>query len=257
MSIKYSKAPISEVSFGIVFDTHTLLLNSIIFELLIELRNSFPFISVRPASDLQEVIGGNLQNTADYNSSGFAMYQLINVEKQRQFFIQHNSFSFNWVRKDDQPIGNYPGFTQLYSEFKGIMNLLEKLFNKFNIDYTTSLKNYFLNYSDRINVSAYGEKGVWGIINISNISFQANNKIFHSNNIINTYTTKCDAINGDIVTTFNSPTIGPEQLLLISNNIDGILNDKKDIDGWFSIARELQINFFDSIIKKEVLDDWK
>ncbi|WP_293893043.1 TIGR04255 family protein [Flavobacterium sp.] len=253
MSVKYSKAPISEIIFGVVFKSNILFQNGVLFELLSELKDRFPNMFTHPSLGEEDVVNGLIQVTILHEDAGFSAYRLVSNDNKWQIIFHQNSFSLHWVRKDTEDVGNYPGFSNIFSEFLSIINLIKAKIN----DLDTHIKAYSLSYSDRVNLQEYEESGlsIFEIITIQTPKFSISKKEYSYNNFYSRYSVFCEEINGYSIFGINTPTLPIGQLLIIDNKLKGYNDDS--IEVWFEKAHKIQTSFFENIFSETILKMWK
>jgi uncharacterized protein (TIGR04255 family) len=259
MAVKYSKAPISELVCGIFFNSNLLLIDGIIFQFLTRTQGLFPVIQTLPTIPSDEVVNGIIQTSQDYIKAGFVTYRLFSNDMKWQVLIQQNMVTLHWVRQDDENVGNYPGYDQIFAEFKRIYIILRELIPDDNI-FNANIKSLYLCYTDRINMEPYRIRGMGidDLITLPPIQFKANNTNIKANNYFNRFSGACNDIDGYFIASINSPTImGLGQFLIIENKVKGSLSDSRFMDDWFESAHQIQLSFFESIFKSAVLEEWK
>ena len=260
MAAKYSKAPISELVLGAFFNPGLLLNNGVLFELINKLLVEFPVLNTHPVFAFEELANGvTIQSQADYTKTGFSTYHLISEDGKWQILLLQDMITLHWNRKDDESVGNYPGFTTTFRKFKNIYDTISELLKKHDLDMAASIKSYYLCYNDRVDLEEYKSKGlnVDNIINISTPSFEYASKVYVANNYWNRYSVTCDAISGYSLITINTPTLETgKQLLIVENKLRG-KTPNSDIEEWFLIAHDSQMSFFEKIFKQEILKSWE
>jgi uncharacterized protein (TIGR04255 family) len=258
MAAKYSKAPISEVVCGIIFNSNLLLNNSVLFKLLIRLQDDFPNIQTHPTINEDEVVNGIIQSIPDYLKAGFSTYRVISADGKWQVLVQQNLITLNWVRQDAENVGNYPGFQTVFDKFKQIYTITKQVLGD-DQKFQSSIKYYYLAYSDRVNVEEFkgSENPIMEITTLQPPTFQVNNKEYKANNFFNRYSVQCDAIDGFSIITVNSPTMaGYGQILMVENKVKGAPAKYSVIDDWFEVAHKIHVSFFETFFSKKILDQW-
>ena len=251
MSVKYTKAPISEIIFGVVFKSNILFQNSVLFELLVDLKDRFPNMFTHPTLGEEEVVNGLIQVTTSPENAGFSAYRLVTSDNKWQVIFHQNSFSLHWVRQDTEDVGNYPGFSKIFDEFLKIVNLIKEKIN----DLDTHTKTYSLSYSDRVNLQEYEGLSIFEIINIQTPKFSINEREYSYNNFYSRYSVSCEEINGYSIFGINTPTFPIGRLLIIDNKLKGYNDDT--IEVWFEKAHKIQTSFFENIFSETILKLWK
>jgi uncharacterized protein (TIGR04255 family) len=262
MAAKYSKAPISELVFGIKFNSNLLLANGIFFDLINRITSNFPVIQTHPVPQEEELINGMIQVTIDYATSGFSIYRLSSQDRKLQILITQNSLTLHWYRRDDESVGNYPGFGNIFDKFYEQYSAIKSLITISDQEFENSIKSFYLCYNDRANLEEF-KRMRWGIpliINLPSPSFSYGGRTYPEDNYYCKYSTNCEDISGYSIITINTPT-APEigQVLVVENRLIGIPDDKqrKDLRSWFDIAHEIQLSFFENIFTDRALNHWR
>jgi uncharacterized protein (TIGR04255 family) len=259
MAAKYSKAPISEVVCGIIFNKNLLLNDAVLFRLLVHLLKEFPMINTHPTIPDDEVVNGAIQTATEYSKAGFTTYRLYTEDGKWQVLVQQNMVTVHWLRQDEENVGNYPGYNYIFAKFYDIYNFTKDLVND-DLKFDENIKSYYLSYGDRINLEPYKLEGnsVADLITLPPPSFELNKKQYTANNYFNRYSIPCDEIDGYAIISVNSPTIpGFGQILMVENKLKGTSKKFSTVYEWFDTAHEIQISFFESIFKSEILEIWK
>jgi len=259
MALKYTKAPISEVVFGVILKTNSLLANGILFELLHNLSREFPNIQTFPARPEDDLVDGLIQSSVDYSKSGFVTYRLYSSDAKWQILIQQNIITYHWVRADMQPVGGYPGFSACFDRFLQVYKKTNELFTKNGISLESNIKNYYLSYVDRVNFSEYQSKGmkISDILNMSFPFFSINGRKYTTDNCFNRYSVACEEINGSSIIGVNTPTVPSfGQMFIVDNKLKGY-SEKIDMQDWFRVAHGLQVSFFENIFTEKILKSWE
>jgi uncharacterized protein (TIGR04255 family) len=259
MAVKYSQAPISEVVCGVFFKSNLLLNGSILFQLLSQLSSEFAVLLTHPTLPEEEVINDSIHATTDYQRAGFTMYRLLTEDKHWQVLVQQNMISFHWARQDEEAVGNYPGFADVYEGFRKLFNRVRDLV-KDDTKLFSDIKACYLSYVDRVNLEIYKQQNlrISDILSITPPGFCVNEKQFLANNYFARFSAPCDEINGFSIMSMNSPTIiSIGQVLVVDNKLKGVPKEQGNIDGWFSTAHEIQLSFFENIFKPGILEIWK
>jgi uncharacterized protein (TIGR04255 family) len=259
MAAKYSLAPISEVVCGVFFNNNLLLLDGTIFKLLTTLSSSFQIIQTGPTISSEEVVNGSITTSTDYISAGFSTYRLTSDDHKWQVLIQQNMITVHWVRQDQENVGHYPGFNNVYKKFKEIFSLAIDTFGD-EKSFREHIKSCYLSYTDRVNFEIYKRDGqtIPDIITINPPAFSAFDKQYKADNYFSKFSGPCDQINGYYITSINSPTLhGFGQLLIVENKVKGGLSPTDPVDEWFIKAHQVQVSFFESIFTQKILKTWE
>lgn len=250
---KYKKAPISELVFGLIFNAPVLQNNSIIFELLSELKIEYPKLTTQP-SIFEEIFQSNeVINNLNYHNSGFSLYRLLNEDENYMILIQQNFILLHWIRKDDIIVGEYPGFSAVYEKFEKLLSSFTKLFNNYlpknNID--KSIGTFLLNYIDRVDYKT--EKSINDILDFKIPPFIFNDEDSSMNCKFGRTINDLGYSIVDINTQVDS--FGTK-ILNVANKIKG----KAEFENrkhWFENANKEQNTFFESFFTETIRQKWK
>lgn len=263
MAITYQKAPISELIFGVIFNNNLLANDYILFELISELKKEYPILHTQPPIFEEELQGYNVFQNINIASSGFSLYRLSSSDKRYLIQLQQNFIILNWVRNDDQKVGLYPGFSEVYERFKKIFSIVESKFSSFNteIDLYRNIKAFTLHYQDRVFYKAHipDLSAIEEIINIKIPSIKSlDDSINPANNIFSKYTIPMNNLNGYSIVSINTGLSKPtnEQVLIVECRLKGKYDGNK-LDDWFKSAHEIQVKFFENFFTTKILDSWK
>lgn len=250
-TIKYSKAPISEVIFGVIFNTNALFEDLLIFKLLEELRNSFPLINTHPTQSEEEVLNGIILATPFYEKAGFSTYRLSSSDGRFQILLQQDLITFHWTRTDKEDVGNYPGFSSLYKSF---IEIYDSIIIK-NKNVLNKIKHYYLGYVDRINLEDFKEFSLKDFFKISMPTFNLNNKEYVYENFISRFSQACEEVGGYSISGLNTIPTPIGRILIVDNKVKGLTD--KPIDIWFQDAHEIQVSFFENLFSNLILEKWQ
>lgn len=254
--IKYSKAPISEVIIGVTFNTPIFQTENVIFELIAYFKEEFPSISVHAPLADEELKDFKLVNGIDSKITGPGLYRLRNQNFMVQ--LQLNKFYFNWIRGDNEMVGEYPGFNRLLNKFNELTEVMSSFLRKrnSNLEIFNGIKYLELHYQDRFYWQDYIGNLSY-LDQIINLSIPVLNKENVPNNIFSNYTIPVKIINGHCKISINTTgSISQRQLIVLENNMKGKV-EKNDFNNWFKKSHELQIDFFEQFINKKLLASWK
>lgn len=260
-TVIYSRAPISEVVFGVTFNSSILSTQNIIFDLISELKSGFPIISFQPPIADEELKGFKLFSGINIDACGPGIHQLRNREGDKMVQLQWNKVYLNWIRGDQKNVGTYPGFVNLMSEFLSLFDQIAKVVQGVNpsVDILRSVKYYELLYQDRFIWLEYIStlKDIKKIVNISPPTFLFNQKEIAVNNIFSNYTIPIEELGGYAKIALNTGTSDFEKQLFIAQiGIQGDSQGRK-INEWFNDSHNYQIAFFEQIFTNELLKTWK
>ena len=257
----YKNAPISEVIFGVTFRRGILGIDNLIFDLISDFKDNYPIVYAQNPLFDEELQDFRFLTNLNLHQTGQAVYRLQNETEKRLLQLQHNKYLFNWVRRDDQSVGEYPGFTKLYNQFANGYDSIVKKFAKLlpEMEVDKYVKYFELHYQDRINWQNYinNLSEIDKILKIQ-IPFMPNLKggVYAPNNIVSKYTIPMPDQEGFGVITINTASSEQgEQLLVVECAIKGRsenLNKKE----WFMKARDMQLQLFDQLFQNEILSSW-
>jgi uncharacterized protein (TIGR04255 family) len=248
--VKYSNAPISNVSLAVIFNDADLINESIFFEILTILNKKFEEVEVRPTFEEEIVVNGLIQRNINFDVAGFTAYGFSNPTENIQVNLQQNLVFLQWARNDDEDPGHYPGFESLYEAFTEIWANITLLFP--GID--SKVKSYALSYVDRVPLQQ-GDK-ISEFVNIKLPEFESNNAKYFTNSIVSALIADCSEVNGHCMIKINTPTLPIGRLLIVENKIKGVPGNLT-IDEWFNKAHKVQEDFFSSIFNEKLLYEWK
>jgi uncharacterized protein (TIGR04255 family) len=263
MSVKYQKAPISEVIFGVIFDTNLLARNSILFEIITELKKEYPILQTSPTifeEDLQE---NKLFQNINPDTAGFSLYRLMDNDRKLIVQLQQNFLVLNWVRSDDHNVGSYLGFTHLFEEFKKLFKLIQTKFESYNpeTDIFKHIKSFTLHYQDRVFFKEYIDdfSQISDLIAMQLPVFKlSDNYSVPPNNIFSKFTTPLPSINGYSIISINTGVTLPsnQQILVVECRMKGKFAENS-LDKWFEEAHKTQIIFFENFFNQKRLEEWQ
>lgn len=262
MAVTYQKAPISELICGVIFTNNILAHELILFELLFELKDEYPDINTQPPIFEEEIQDYKVFSTINTTATGFSLYRLSSADKKFMIQIQQNLVLVNWIRTDDQKVGSYPGFPTVYKRFKDIFSRIEQKLGKYipDVDIYKHIKNFTLHYQDRVFYNNY-INDLADLEKITNLKTPiitgADAKILPANNIFSKYTTPVKEINGYSIISINTGVSRStnQQILIVECRLKGKFDGK--IDEWFNNAHSIQLAFFETFFKPNILDEWK
>lgn len=259
MAIKYTKAPISEISFGVFLKTNALIRNAIIFEAIAELNKVYSVLQTSVPLQSEEMLSDNISVTQDLMTTGYSTYLLSTSDFLYKIEINQISFNFSWTRRDDMPsISSYPGFSVVYEHLKQIFKTIANIAADRGINLNSEIRLFSLKYADRLSLAAYKEEGMslFDIVKFSYPKISIDGTSVLPDNIITKYSIKLPHLYGYSIANVNTPTYASPigQILILDNTIKGY---NADMDQWFEQAHFAQISFFENFFTKRVLDDWK
>lgn len=253
MALKYSKAPVSEVIFGVFFKTNTLLRGAIFFEILLKIKEAYPLLQNTQEVPTEEIENDNLSFT---QGIAFSSYRLSSKDFIYSVDLNPNSFQVTWRRRDDMPsISTYPGYENLSARFNEVFKIIKEIGIAKGILLDKEVRLYNLKYTDRVNLNLYKENGVrlQDIIKVKYPPILFDDTAFYSENYLGKYTINLPSYNSYAIVNINTPTMPNGQHLYLDCSIKG-QSDNSTI--WFEQAHKSQLSFFENIFTDSILKDW-
>jgi len=256
----YKNAPISEFICGVIFQNN--ILSSIIHRLITELKKDYKHYQVLPAIFEEELQGVKVFQNMNYDAAGFTLYRLYSQERRIIVQLQNNLLLVNWVRQDDEKVGSYPGFHNIFSTFQSIYDRVVEMINEVRpeLDLHSHIKSFTLHYQDRVIWKEYVESfaSIDEIVNLQIPSIRGENGEFNPvNNIASKYTLPIEEIGGYAIITVSTGTDPRNKhLLVVECRMKG-KSESKALNSWFEKAHNLQLNFFDDIFTERIRETWK
>jgi len=248
--MKYSKAPVSEVIFGITYGTNIISVDKL-FHISSMFSTEFPNVEICPALVLEELNGFRLQPmVADIGAGPFLVRRWTNDAKWL-LQVQSNKIYFNWIRKDDKPVGEYVGFLKIKESFDEIFEKISRV-----VDVKTNHSLYELSYHDRVEwqgiISDMSE-----INTIMNVASPPKFSDEGYNNLFSRYTYQSSDIGGYGLLGINTDTsIFQKQVIRFESNLRGII-PQKSFDEWMTLAHQKQLLIFESCFGEKIRNSWK
>jgi|GEM_PF-1276641 len=262
MATRYSKAPISELILGVIFNNDILGRNYVIFELLTHFKTEFPIYQMHPPIFEEELADDQVFQNINPMASGLALHRLWTADKKLVLQLQHNFILLNWRRDDDQRVGSYPGFESIFSKFEEAFKVVQDTILKYNpsLDLSRLVKAYTLHYQDRIFYNDYIASFI-DLEKILNLKVPripvSKGEPIPANNIFSKYTIEIPELKGySFITVNTAKTKGTNQKILIVECRMKGKNDSLNYKAWFRNAHDLQISFFENIFSREILETW-
>ena len=252
MSVKYKKAPISELICGVIFNAP--LLSEVIYKLIVALEPEYPRVQNLPPILEEEFQDGKMVINMNPLLVGNSVFRLFSKDESCLIQLQHNFILFNWRRLDEEDVGNYPGFDEIYNRFKKVYELAQSLVEI----KSEHIKSFTLHYLDRIFWNDY-------INNLSEIDkvlsspplklHSIENERTMINNISSRYIMQVSDLNGHTFVSLNtSETYSRIPILSLECKIKGLL---PEMDNWFNLAHNLQLRFFENTFNPNILKSWQ
>ena len=247
---KYKKAPVSEVILGATFKHQVIDIDGL-FDLRSTLKKEYPNIELNsPLADVY-LKDYKLSTQIDVDRVGPFRLRLRSESSRWLIQIQLNKIYLNWIRKDSDEVGNYPGYTKIKSKVDNVLDkfLEQSITSERGVDY------YELTYQDRLKWEEYIDSlnDLHEIINLSTPTLGAGNDF---NNVINEYTYPISSLNGYGITKIDTKTsIENYQILKFQNILRGY-KELVERDKWFNDAHNNQLDTFEKIFRDSILNNW-
>lgn len=249
-SIKYSKAPISEVIMGIVYNTPKIPVDFILKNALF--CEDFPDIEIVPPLSIETL--KDFKVIIDNNSCPL-LVRRWSSDKKWLFQIQANMIFLNWIRLDNEPVGTYGGFSSIKSRFQAILASLE---NITKIDFHSNILLCELTYYDRVKWQPL----ISDLSEIEKIMYIKTPPKFSEqgyNNIFSRYTFHDSELNGFGFININTDTDilnNGEQVIKLESVLKGSCSENNNFENWFEKAHTKQFNIFENIFTREMKEKW-
>ncbi|MDR0574293.1 MAG: TIGR04255 family protein [Tannerella sp.] len=248
--MKYSKAPVSEVILGITYGANKIPVDKL-FQISSMFSTDFPFVEICPPLILDELNGFRLQPMAATIGAGPFLIRRRTNDAKWLLQIQSNMIYLNWIRKDDEPVGVYIGFSKVKDFFATILEKISGV-----VDVKVDHLLYELSYHDRVEWQGI----ISDISEISAIMNVASPPKFSSegyNNLFSRYTYHASDMGGYGLLGINTDTsVSQKQLIRFESNLRGII-PQKTFDEWMTLAHQKQLTIFESCFSEKLRDLWK
>lgn len=248
---KYSKAPVSEVIFGINFNM-LVLSREVLFSIYSLLKNDFPTIEILVPMADEKLVGFQIMTGIDPALTGELLLRLKSKDLKWLVQLQGNKIYLNWVRLDTEDIGHYPGYTAIKNKFEEVIKLMG---TNLAINLTENVNYYELTYHDRVE----WEKLIKNMNEVDKILNYIPPKLttpIGLNNLFSKFTYSDETVGGYGLVGFNTATSQTnKQVLRVENTIRGFLPDV-DRDKWFGIAHQKHEKHFTEIFTEKILNSW-
>jgi len=251
-NLLYKNAPVSEVIFGITYNQPVISLE-ILFSIYSDLKEKYPIIEILPPiadTNLEEF---KLTEIINPKTSGHFLLRLKSQDYHWLFQLQRNKVYFNWIRPDTKKPGGYPGYALIENEFIDIIKILDE---NYRVDTLNNVKYFDLTYHDRVEWQEY-INSINDINEILNFNLPKISNKNGLNNIFSKYTYPEEMLGGHGVLNINTGTsISDKQLMNFENVLRGY---KANLDqrSWFELAHKKQVEQFQYIFNKNILNKWK
>jgi uncharacterized protein (TIGR04255 family) len=248
--MRYSKAPVSEVILGITYGNNKISVDKL-FQISSMFSEEFSAVEIRPPLILEELNGFRLQPMMADIGAGPFMVRRRTHDAKWLLQIQSNKIYLNWIRKDDEPVGAYIGFSKVKERFDAILEKISGF-----VDVKTDHLQYELSYHDRVE----WQDIISDISEINTIMNVAPPPKFFSegyNNLFSRYTYHASDIGGYGLLGINTDTsVSQKQVIRVESNLRGIF-PQKTFDEWMTIAHEKQLLIFENCFNEKLRDSWK
>ncbi len=249
---KYTKAPVSEVIFGVTFNEERLSLRGL-FDAQQALSDQYPRVEIRPPLVDEVMSEFQINQEISPERSGTVLIRLRSEDNKWLCQIQANKVYLNWIRLDPEPVGNYPGYTTVYRKFLDTLDALSLGLPDITSD---SVKYYDLSYHDRFEWQDYIDSlsDAHKIMRLKPPEIETPEGF---NNLFSRYTYRCNPLGGYGIFSLNTATaVTGKQVLQLESNLRGIIPDRLG-DDWFSEAHRVQYDHFSRIFTPEILKRWE
>ena len=248
--MKYSKAPVSEVILGINYGINKIPVDEL-FRVSAMFSEEFPGVEICPPLVLEVLNGFRLQPmTVDIGAGPFLVRRRTS-DARWLLQIQSNKIYLNWIRKDDEPVGVYNGFSEVKERFAAIRKKVSEV-----VDVEMDHLMYELSYHDRVE----WQDIIPDISQINNImNVKPPPKFFQEgyNNLFSRYTYHASEIGGYGLLGISTDTsVSQKQVIRVESNLIGII-PQKTFDEWISIAHQKQHIVFENCFNEKLRDSWK
>lgn len=249
--MKYLKAPVSEVIFGINYSKQKMSTDDIFFLNTI-FKDNFPLLEILPPLVVEDLNGFQLTQNLDPSISGPFLLRRRSIDNKWLLQIQSNRIYLNWIRNDSEPVGNYLGYSPIFSQFQEILDSLTKAFNFRVFD---DIELLDLSYHDRIDWHEY----LTELSKISELINISTPPIFSEegyNNVFSKYSFLDSEINGfGLISINTASSMTGKQIIKVESNLRGKLINMSAVE-WFQIAHKKQNYIFDKLFTQKIKDQW-
>lgn len=249
--MQYSKAPISEVIFGVVYTKQKLSSDDIFF-LNGHFKNQFPLLEILSPLVIENLNGFQLLPNLDPLLSGPLLLRRRSSDNKWLLQIQSNTIYLNWIRNDSESVGNYIGYSAVYKQFVCILDSIKEILN---INMYEDINMLDLSYGDRIDWQRYIPElsKVNDLINISTPPIFSKEGY---NNLFAKYTYEDSELNGFGLVNINTATsIQGSQVIKIETVLRGNLKGFT-FTTWFEEAHKKQSFIFENLFTDNLKKEW-
>jgi len=247
---EFRQAPVSEVILGVTFKKKVLQLEDV-FTFTQIFKNAYPILELKNPLANQKLEA--YKHITEIENDKVGPFRVFQRTRDAKFLIQYqsNKILFNWIRRDDKDVGEYPGFKSIKEKFDNVL----KEYTSTTKDDLLTVDYYDLTYQDRIKWQDY-ISNLSDIDQLFNISLPIMN-IDVVNNLVSELTYKLPELNGyGLLELRTGMTIDEKQILRFQYTLRGH-EDLKNLDHWFEKAHKKQLAIFKDFFKPELLEKWK
>lgn len=252
MSMKYSKAPVSEVILGISYRSNVLTVDQLM-SISNYFKTEYPIVEILPPLVVEELVGFQVQQNLIPAFSGPMLVRRRTTDRKWLLQMQLNKLYLNWRRTDQEPVGDYVGYQTIKERLIGIIEEIKKVTG---VDPYLMIELLDVTYHDRLVWTEYidqlGKLNEIMAINVPPV-FSADGY----NNIFNKYTFKDSVLGGFGIIDINTATsVDDKQMIKFISRLRGYLPEKS-LSEWFDLAHSKQINIFESVFVDSTKESWK
>jgi uncharacterized protein (TIGR04255 family) len=249
---KYSKAPVSEVILGVTF-AGAELDTDIVFLAQTRLAEKYTTTEIRPPLASESMVDFRLATEMEPHNTGPFLLRMRTPDHRWLCQIQKNKIYLNWIRSDEEPVGHYVGFTAILAEFLFLcaqLGVTEESMETPRVSY------FDLTYHDRVEWQSYVDD-VSDLERIMNFRPPFIGGDHRFNNVFSRYTHHIPQLGGYGILSMNTDT-SPQstQLLKFENSARGVVTGL-GVREWMDRANAFQVESFEHLFKKELLDKWR
>lgn len=250
--MKYTKAPVSEVIFGISYNNNVIPLQKLT-ALVSRLSSTYPLIEVLPPLALEELKDFQLVTELDPSRSGPILFRLRSADRKWVVQLQGDKAYINWVRLDTEPVGYYLGFAKIKAAFDELKIAISSEVGEIPNERISCVD---LTYHDRVEWQDY----IPDLSKINEILNVCSPPMFSSsgyNNVFSRYSFPDEEIKGYGLININTATaITGKQLLKVEVNLRGF-NASIPVDEWLEIAHQKHNHIFDGLFSASIRKRWQ
>ena len=248
---RFSKAPVSEVIFGVTFTTSRLGLQTLLRAPQV-LASRYPGVEVRAPLVDDVLTDYQLHTDLDAEKTGPFLLRLRSEDRKWLCQLQGNKIYVNWLRLDTEPVGEYAGYSAVFSAFRAVLKELDAPLESLTAE---NVRCFDLTYHDRVE----WQKHIDSISAASKLMRFTPPQISTPsgfNNVFSRFTYHHPELGGYGIVAMNTQT-SPEgvQVLRFENTIRGV-SPELSANEWFDAAHDLQYEHFTQMFREETLSAW-